>query len=67
MRPDAEIAAHLGEVLWVSGMAEEAQKIWAESVKGNPGNQLLNDTIKKFKGSQADKSPPAAPASPAAE
>ena len=67
VRPDAEIAAHLGEVLWVSGMAEEAQKIWAESVKGNPGNQLLNDTIKKFKGSQADKSPPAAPASPAAE
>jgi len=48
-RPDAEIAAHLGEVLWVSGEPQEAEKIWLEAAKKTPGNDALTSTIKRFK------------------
>ncbi|MFH1605564.1 MAG: tetratricopeptide repeat protein [Pseudomonadota bacterium] len=48
-RPDAEIAAHLGEVLWVAGEHQEADKIWLEAVRKTPGNDALNSTIKRFK------------------
>ncbi len=48
-RPDAEIAAHLGEVLWVSGERSEAEKIWLEAEKKTPGNDALTKTIKRFK------------------
>lgn len=43
-----EIAAHLGEVLWVRGDKAEAKKIWQESLKKNPGNEPLQAVIKKF-------------------
>lgn len=46
--PDPEIAAHLGEVLWVRGDKEEAKKIWQDSLKANPGNAPLQAVIKKF-------------------
>lgn len=45
---DPEIAAHLGEVLWKKGKKEEAKKIWQESIKANPNNQVLLDTMKRF-------------------
>jgi tetratricopeptide (TPR) repeat protein len=48
-RPDPEIAAHLGEVLWMAGRRDEAQKTWAEAARVNPGNDLLTATIKRFK------------------
>jgi len=48
-RPDPEIAAHLGEVLWVAGERSEAEKIWFEATKKAPGNEALNSTIKRFK------------------
>ena len=48
-RPDAEIGAHLGEVLWVSGRRDEADKIWQESLKSAPENETLQKTIKRFK------------------
>jgi tetratricopeptide (TPR) repeat protein len=43
-----EIAAHLGEVLWVRGDKAEAKKIWRDSLKENPGNEPLQAVIKKF-------------------
>lgn len=46
--PDAEIAAHLGEVLWVSGAQDEARKIWAQGRKQDPENQILVDTLNRF-------------------
>ena len=46
--PDPEIAAHLGEVLWVRGDKPEAKKIWQDSLKANPGNVPLQTVIKKF-------------------
>ena len=48
-RPDPEIAAHLGEVLWVAGERSEAEKIWLDASKKTPGNDALNGTIKRFK------------------
>src|SRR5438876_211438 len=48
-RPDAEIGAHLGEVLWVMGRRDEAERIWQESVKSAPENDTLQKTIKRFK------------------
>ena len=46
--PDPEIAAHLGEVLWMRGDKEEARKIWQESLKENPDNAKLQATVNKF-------------------
>ncbi len=48
LRPDAEIAAHLGEVLWVTGQRDQARKVWAEALKDHPKNEVLQDTIKRF-------------------
>jgi tetratricopeptide (TPR) repeat protein len=45
---DAEIAAHLGEVLWVQGKHEEAENIWQSSLKENPRHETLLNVIKKF-------------------
>jgi len=47
-RPDPEIAAHLGEVLWVLDQRDEAKRIWAESLKAHPNNELLQGTVKRF-------------------
>ena len=48
LRPDPEIAAHLGEVLWAEGQREQAQKIWSEVLKEHPKNELLRNTVKRF-------------------
>jgi len=48
INPDPEIAAHLGEVLWMRSSKEEARKIWQDSLKANPGNTVLQAVIKKF-------------------
>jgi tetratricopeptide (TPR) repeat protein len=48
LRPDPEIAAHLGEVMWVLGRRDEATKTWAEAAKAHPGNDVLTATIKRF-------------------
>jgi tetratricopeptide (TPR) repeat protein len=48
LRPDGDIAAHLGEVLWVDGQQEQARKVWTEALKANAGNEALRNTIKKF-------------------
>lgn len=47
-RPDPEIAAHLGEVLWALGRQDDARKVWSEAARQSPGNQALADTIKKY-------------------
>lgn len=48
IRPDPEIAAHLGEVLWILGRRDEARKTWQEAAKANPGNEVLAEVIKRF-------------------
>jgi len=46
--PDTEIAAHLGEVLWVKGDRNEAIKVWDTALKAAPDNTLLQDVIQRF-------------------
>ena len=46
---DPEIAAHLGEVLWKMKEKEKASKIWQSSLRNNPNNKVLLDTIDKFR------------------
>ncbi|MDD5470620.1 MAG: tetratricopeptide repeat protein [Sideroxydans sp.] len=48
VNPDPEIAAHLGEVLWVKGERAAAQKVWRASEQAHPDNTLLRDVIHKF-------------------
>jgi len=49
VRNDAEIAAHLGEVLWVMGNHGEAESVWNSALRETPDNEALNGVIKKFK------------------
>ncbi|MDQ3287786.1 MAG: tetratricopeptide repeat protein [Pseudomonadota bacterium] len=47
LQRDAEIAAHLGEVLWVLGRRQEAQKYFAEARKLDPDNRALKRALDK--------------------
>jgi len=48
-RPDAEIAAHLGEVLWTMARHDDARKIWQEGLKINTGNETLLETLRRLR------------------
>ena len=48
-RPDAEIAAHLGEVLWASGKQEQARAVWREGAALNAENETLLETLKRLR------------------
>jgi len=45
---DAEIGAHLGEVLWVEGKRDEARRIWDQALKDHPENETLRKTVRRF-------------------
>ena len=48
-RPDGEIGAHLGEVLWVLGERAEAELVWREALEASPENDTLQKTIQRLK------------------
>ncbi len=48
-RPDPEIAAHLGEVLWVSGQRDEAKRVWGEGRKRDSANDVLRETLARLR------------------
>lgn len=48
-RPDAEISAHLGEVLWVMGDRAGAESVWRRALQASPDSEVLLGIIKKFK------------------
>src|SRR5437764_6691254 len=47
-RPDAEIAAHLGEVLWAKGDRDSARALWKAQLDANPDNVVLKETVKRL-------------------
>ena len=47
-RPDAEIAAHLGEVHWSMGQKDQAGTIWREGLMLKADNETLLETLKQF-------------------
>ena len=48
MTGDGEIAAHLGEVLWVMGDREAARALWEKARETAPDNPVLKDTLRRF-------------------
>jgi tetratricopeptide (TPR) repeat protein len=48
-RPDAEIGAHLGEVLWMLGERAEAERIWREALQNHAENETLQKTVKRLR------------------
>jgi tetratricopeptide (TPR) repeat protein len=48
-RPDPEIAAHLGEVLWARGQREAAGMLWQTGLQSHPQNELLLETLRRLK------------------
>lgn len=48
-KPDAEIAAHLGEVLWTLGQQEQALTAFKEGFQINPDNETLLETLKRLR------------------
>jgi Flp pilus assembly protein TadD len=46
--PDAEVAAHLGEVLWMMGRRDEAEKLWREAAAKSPAHDVLQKTMQRF-------------------
>jgi tetratricopeptide (TPR) repeat protein len=47
-RPDGDIAAHLGEVLWAAGNRAEAQQVWQSQLRETPDNVVLKETIRRL-------------------
>jgi tetratricopeptide (TPR) repeat protein len=48
-RPDTEIAAHLGEVLWAAGKRDEARRVWADARGRDAANEVLKETLARLK------------------
>lgn len=48
LRPEPEVGAHLGEVLWVDGKRDEATKVWRDMLKEGPDNDTLRNTLKRL-------------------
>ena len=47
-RPEAEIAVHLGELLWVTGRKDDALKFWREAAAKEPKNEVLKGALKRY-------------------
>jgi tetratricopeptide (TPR) repeat protein len=50
--PDPEIAAHLGEVLWVRNKQSEARQVWREALKKTPDSEILRSTVLRLTGAE---------------
>lgn len=48
MFQDDEIAAHLGEVLWVSGRQQEARRIWDDALRRHPESEHIPSTRRRL-------------------
>lgn len=48
-KPDAEIAAHYGEVMWSLGQRDKAIAVWKEGMLLNPENETLLETLKRLR------------------
>jgi len=46
--PDPEVAAHLGEVLWVNGDAEGATRVWSSALREDPDHKVLLETLQRL-------------------
>ena len=49
MKPEADIAAHIGEVLWIMNRPIEAEDIWRQGQKLDANNPILKETLQRLK------------------
>ncbi|MCK6429249.1 MAG: tetratricopeptide repeat protein, partial [Burkholderiaceae bacterium] len=49
LKPEAEVAAHLGEVMWAQGERDAARRLWREYWKKEPDNETLKATLVRLK------------------
>lgn len=47
--PNAEIGAHLGEILWMLGDKDEARRVWQEAIKLTPKDPVIQETLNRLK------------------
>jgi len=47
--PDAEVGAHLGEVLWQQGKQREARQVWDDAAEGADDTSLIDATRERLK------------------
>jgi tetratricopeptide (TPR) repeat protein len=51
-KSDPEIAAHLGEALWVNdgkGDRDEARRVWQGALKVHSENEILREVVSRLK------------------
>ena len=48
IRQDAEVAAHLGEVLWVMGRQDEAREVWNKALEDDPDSESLKAVMQRL-------------------
>lgn len=46
--PEADVAAHLGEVLWLTNKKTEAKEIWSKALASDKTNETLVKTLKRL-------------------
>ncbi len=49
--PDAEVASHVGEVLWMMGREQEAVEVWRGAIENKPDSDLIKEVVDRL---QAD-------------
>jgi outer membrane biogenesis lipoprotein LolB/Flp pilus assembly protein TadD len=49
MKPEAEMGAHLGEILWSMGDKDGADKIWKKAEQINANDPTLKDTLRRLR------------------
>jgi tetratricopeptide (TPR) repeat protein len=48
LMPDHEIAAHLGELLWLSGETHEAREVWRQGLEQTPDSHFIEETLQRL-------------------
>jgi tetratricopeptide (TPR) repeat protein len=48
LQPDPEIAAHLGEVLWVLGEKEQARQVWKQALQRDPESEYIKEVMQRL-------------------
>jgi tetratricopeptide (TPR) repeat protein len=56
--PDPEVAAHLGEVLWMNGDTEKARQIWQGALLEAPNHSVLQETLLRLGVTDLNTLPP---------
>jgi tetratricopeptide (TPR) repeat protein len=51
LTPDAEVAVHLGEVLWKMGKLEDAKAMWRAAKQKEPASEVLKETLARLNAS----------------